>query len=86
MIKNSSTVALVVAAIAVCGTLVLAALSPVSASTAYPTSAGYFPDQFVNQAKEIEPAIDTYGDTGLSKVFPQEPVDSLIDAAPEMYS
>ena len=86
MIKNSNTVALFVAAIAFCGTLVLAALSPVSASTAYQTSTGYFPDQFVNQAKEIEPAIDTYGDTGLPKVFPKEPVDSLIDAAPEMYS
>jgi len=86
MIRNSSTVALFAAAIAVCGTLILGALSPVSASSAYPTSAGYFPDQFVNQAKEIEPAIDTDGDTGLPKVFPKEPVDSLIDAAPEMYS
>ena len=86
MTKNSSTVAFVVAAIAVCGTIVLSALSPVSASTAYPTSAGYFPDQFVNQAKEIEPAIDTYGDTGLPMVFPKESVDSLVDAAPEMYS
>jgi hypothetical protein len=86
MIKNSSTVALVVAVIAICGTFVLGTMSPVSANTAYPTSAGYFPDQFVNQAKEIEPAIDTHGDTGLPKVFPKEPVDSLIDAAPEMYS
>jgi len=86
MIKSSNTVALVVAAIAVCGTLALAALSPVSASSTYPTSAGYFPDQFVNQAKEIEPALDTYGDTGLSKAFPKESGDSLIDSTPEMYS
>lgn len=85
MIKNN-LVALVVATIAVCGTLALTALSPASASSAYTTSTGYFPEQFVNQAKDIEPAIDTHGDLGLSKSFPKEPVDSLIDAAPEMYS
>jgi hypothetical protein len=49
---------------------------------------GFSPDadQYVNQAKEIEPAIDTHGDTGLPKAFPKELVDSLIDAAPQMYS
>lgn len=85
MIKDNF-VALVVATLAVCGTLALSALSPVSASGAYPTSAGYFPDQFVNQGKGIEPAMDTFGDLGLPNSFPKEPVDSLIDAAPQMYS
>ena len=49
---------------------------------------GYFPDQFVNQAKEIEPMIDTYGDTGLPTSFPNEVVSpyDMIDAAPQMYS
>ena len=51
-------------------------------------SSGYFPDQFVNQAKEIEPMVDTYGDTGLPAFFPNEVVSSYdtIDATPQMYS
>jgi len=51
-------------AIAICAVLAMgaaAALVPsaasheVSTSTAYAGPTGYFPDQFVNQAKEIEP-------------------------------
>jgi len=85
MIKNPNPVALAVAAIAVCG--ILAALSPVSASsTSYGASTGYFPDQFVNQGKEIEPTIDTHGDTGLPKAFPKESVGDMTEAAPQMYS
>jgi hypothetical protein len=58
------------------------------ATHAASSASGYFPDQFVNQAKEIEPMIDTYGDTGLSNSFPDEVVspDDMIDAAPQMYS
>jgi hypothetical protein len=86
MIKNN-VVALAVAAFAVCAGLALAGLSPVSANSAsYATSTGYFPDEFVNQAKEIEPAIDTHGDIGLPKAFPKQSVDSMIDSTPEMYS
>lgn len=84
MIKNPVTLA--VAALAVLAGIVMTTLSPVSASSTYSTSAGYFPDQFVNQGKAFEPAIDCDGDTGLSKAFPKEPVDSLFDATPEMYS
>jgi hypothetical protein len=87
MFKNSNRVALAFGAVAVCSILALAALSPVSASNAsYDASTGYFPDQFVNQAKEIEPMPNTDGDTGLPKSFPEENPASLIDAAPQMYS
>ena len=53
-----------VTAIAICAVLVAAAagmISPaaatsgVSATATYAGPSGYFPDQFVNQAKEIEP-------------------------------
>jgi len=37
-----------------------AATSGVSAPTAYAGPSGYFPDQFVNQAKEIEPMPEMY--------------------------
>ena len=63
--------------------------SPVSASNAsFAASSGYLPDQVANQAKEVLPAIDEYGDTGLSKSFPVESVDPAgwIDAAPQMYN
>jgi hypothetical protein len=57
-----------VAAIAICA-LVLgatdalapaAATSGASSTTAYDGSVGYFPAQFVNQAKEIEPMPEMY--------------------------
>jgi len=53
-----------VTAIAICAVLVAAAaglLAPAAATSAVSTTAtyagpsGYFPDQFVNQAKEVEP-------------------------------
>ena len=34
--------------------------SQISATTTYAGSTGYFPDQFVNQAKEIEPMPEMY--------------------------
>ena len=75
------------AAIALCSIVVFMALSPVSAShESFAGSAGYLPEQITNQAKEVLPAIDEYGDTGLSKSFPKEPVELLFDATPEMYS
>ena len=83
MIKNPVT--LVVAMLASITVIVAAALTPVSASSSYSTSS-YFPDQFVNQGKEFEPAVDTDGDTGLPKAFPKQSVDSFFDATPEMYS
>jgi hypothetical protein len=87
MIKNSNPVVLAAAAIAISSILAMAALSPVSASNAsYGASAGYFPDQYVNQAKEIEPMPNTDGDTGLSKTFPAADPASWIDSTPEMYS
>ena len=86
MIKNSNPVALAAAAIAIASILAMAALSPVSASNAY-GSAGYFPDQYVNQGTAIESApADAYGDTGLSKTFPAVDPASWIDSTPEMYS
>jgi hypothetical protein len=86
MIKNN-VVALAVAAFAVCASLALAGLSPVSANSAsYPTSTGYFPDQYVNQAKEIEPMPNTDGDTGLSTTFPAIDPANWIDSTPEIYS
>jgi hypothetical protein len=58
-------------AAAVCGTLALANLSPVSASSGFEGSAGYLPEQIENHGTAVEsvPA-DSYGDTGLSKSFP----------------
>ena len=61
----------VVTAVAVCTVLVLgtAALIPLpsaanyevsTGSTAYAGPTGYFPDEFVNQAKEIEPMPQMY--------------------------
>lgn len=61
----------VVTAIAACAVLVMgaaAALVPVpsaenrevSTTTSYAGPSGYFPDQFVNQAKEIEPMPEMY--------------------------
>jgi hypothetical protein len=87
MIKNSNPVALAAAAIAISSILALAVLSPVSASNAsYGASSGYFPDQYVNQAKEIEPMPNTDGDTGLSKTFPAIDPADWIDSTPEIYS
>jgi hypothetical protein len=57
---------LAVAAVAMCGVGTAVLLAPaeattrISASTAYAGPAGYFPDQFVNQAKEIEPMPEMY--------------------------
>jgi hypothetical protein len=89
MFKNSNPVAMAFGAVAVCSILATAALSPVSASsTSFQASSAYFPDQYVNQAREIEPMIDTDGDSGLSQSFPDEVVNPAgwIDATPEMYS
>lgn len=86
MIKNSNRVAIAFGAVAVCSILALAALSPVSASSSYEGTTAYFPDQFVNQAKEIEAMPDTDGDTGLSKTFPAVDPASWMDSTPEMYS
>jgi hypothetical protein len=89
----SSPFALAVAAIAVCSSLVLGAAALAAASNGSYTiagngSTGYFPDQFVNQAKEIEAMPDTYGNTGLAGSFPVEIVNPAmeIDSTPEMYS
>ena len=61
-----------VTAIAICAVLVAAlaaVLAPATATSSVPTPSvvatsagptGYFPDQFVNQAKEIEPMPETY--------------------------
>ena len=61
-----------VTAIAICAVLVAAAaalLAPASATprvstpvnaTTYAGPAGYFPEQFVNQAKEVEPMPEMY--------------------------
>jgi hypothetical protein len=59
-------VTLAVAAIAICATAAAVLLTPaeatsrVSVTTAYAGPSGYFPDQFVNQAKEIEPMPEIY--------------------------
>lgn len=83
---NTNTTKLAVAAAAVCATLALAALSPVSASSGFEASAAYLPEQIANRGTAIEsvPA-DSYGDSGLSKAFPKEDSASLEDAAPKMY-
>ena len=86
MIKNPNTVATAFGALAVASIIAMAALSPVSASSASYGSTGYFPDQYTNQAKEILPAVDEYGDTGLPKTFPAVDPSSWIDSTPEMYS
>ncbi len=62
--------ALAVAAVAICAVLAMGAaalLTPAAATssaTTYSTAGngptGYFPDQFVNQAKEIEPLPPTF--------------------------
>jgi hypothetical protein len=80
MIKNT-----LAAAVALFGIIVFVALSPVSASSSFETSS-YLPDQVQNQAKDVEPMINTYGDTGLPQSFPVENQGSLEDAAPQMYS
>lgn len=60
-----------VTAIAICAVLVAAAvalLDPAAATPGVPTSSamaysgpvGYFPEQFVNQAKEVEPMPEMY--------------------------
>jgi hypothetical protein len=92
----SNPFALAVAAIAICSSLALgaAALAPAAASNGSYTitgngSTGYFPDQFVNQAREIEAMPDTDGNTGLAGSFPAEIVNNPareIDSTPEMYS
>ncbi len=65
----SKPFALAVAAIAMCAVLVMGkeALAPAAAThstTTYSVAGngptGYFPDQFVNQAKEIEPMPPTF--------------------------
>jgi hypothetical protein len=61
-----------VTAIAICAVLVAAAaallapasatprVSTLSSTVAYTGPAGYFPEQFVNQAKEVEPMPEMY--------------------------
>lgn len=58
---------LAVAAIAICVTSAAVLLMPGEATSQVPATAlysagpsGYFPDQFVNQAKEIEPMPEMY--------------------------
>ena len=57
---------LAVAALAICatgGVILLApaeATSKVSPTAAYDGPSGYFPDEYVNQAKEIEPMPEMY--------------------------
>jgi hypothetical protein len=91
----SSLFALAAAAITVCSSLVIgaAALAPAVAgysTTTYAISGngptGYFPDQFVNQAREIEAMPDTDGDIGLATRFPEEVPAANVDSTPEMYS
>jgi hypothetical protein len=60
---HSNPFAFAVTAIAICTALWAGAilLAPAAATTmAYDGSAGYFPEQFVNQAKEIEPMPEMY--------------------------
>ena len=61
--------ALAVAAIAICAALAMGTEAPAPAAAIHSTTAysvsgngptGYFPDQFVNQAKEIEPLPPTF--------------------------
>ena len=85
MFKNPKQVATAFGALAVGSIFAMAALSPVRASNTYGASV-YFPDQYVNQAKDIVPAIDEYGDTGLPKTFPAVDPSSWTDSTPEMYS
>ena len=83
-----SLLTLAVAAIAICAAAVLlapnAAPFQASAAATYTGPSGYFPDGFVNQAKEIEPMPDTYSATAY---LLDEPVTKAkeIDAMPEMY-
>ena len=83
MIKNPITLA--VAALAVLTTIVMTAMSPVSANSRFVASTGYLPDQIVNQGTAIEtvPA-DSFGDSGLSLSFPAMDNDAL-DASVPMY-
>ena len=76
-----------VAAMAVCGTLAVASMSPVPANGGFEASTTYLPEQIVNHGTAVEtvPA-DSYGDTGLSKSFPKVEQPSMEDAAPQMYS
>jgi len=82
---TKTSVKYAIAAIAICGTIAFVALSPVSANSSFQTS-GYLPDQIQNQARDVLPAINTYGDTGLPESFPAEKQGSMEDAAPQMYS
>jgi hypothetical protein len=84
MIKNPTPLAIAAAIFVLSG--IFLGLSPVSASNASYGTSGYLPDQVQNQAKDVEPMINTYGDTGLPESFPVEKQGSLEDAAPQMYN
>lgn len=79
-----------ISAVAVVLGLVFAMMTgaPAPAGQTDATGSGYFQDQFVNQAREIEPMLDTQGDTGLPASFPSEAVSpvEMTDAAPQMYN
>jgi len=85
--KNTSNVAPITAAVALCGILALLAFAPVSASnTSYSASTEYLPAQIQNQAKNAQPAVYEYGDAGLSQTFPKQRVEDELDATPQMYN
>jgi hypothetical protein len=84
---------LVAAVIAICAVGAVALLAPAAATSqasstaAYAGPTGYFPDQFVNQAKQIEPMPDTYSNTGLAGYFPDDVNQGKeIDSTPEMFN
>jgi acyl-CoA reductase-like NAD-dependent aldehyde dehydrogenase len=67
--KSGYPFAFAVTAIAICAALVMgapavlapaAATSDVSTTANYAGPSGYFPDEYVNQAKEIEPMPEMY--------------------------
>ena len=85
--KNTSNVAPITAAVALCGILALLAFAPVSASNAsFSASTEYLPAQIENKARDVQPAVYEYGDAGLSKTFPKQRVEDEFDAAPRMYN
>ena len=89
----SNPLVLAAAAIAICSSLAMGAvaLKPATAGSANYLAAGngstgYFPDQFINQAKSIEALPDTYGAEAYTVPAETQTRDQAIDSTPEMYS
>ena len=66
---TKTSVKFAVAALATCGTLALASLSPVSASDGLELSPDYLPDQIVSQPQD-NGAVGRTDTTGLPAVYP----------------